>query len=109
MSRSGATITAGRLLGYSRASGGPVLVPAVRPGRRAVRALRGPAHRRRRWPGLGSDDRGHASSAFVVGYAAIAWLLRYLAKHSMLVFGIYRVVVGVLMLGLVYGGVVAAT
>jgi undecaprenyl-diphosphatase len=47
--------------------------------------------------------------AFVVGYAAIAWLLRWLTHHSMLVFAVYRVALGVLVLGLVYGGVLAAT
>ena len=47
--------------------------------------------------------------AFVVGYAAIAWLLRWLASHSMLVFAVYRVVVGVLILALVYGGIWSAT
>ena len=46
--------------------------------------------------------------AFGVGYAAIAWLLRWLAHHSMLVFAIYRVVLGVIILALVYGGTLAA-
>ena len=45
----------------------------------------------------------------MVGYAAIAWLLRWLASHSMLVFAIYRVVVGAIILALVYGGIWAAT
>jgi undecaprenyl-diphosphatase len=47
--------------------------------------------------------------SFIVGYASIAWLLRWLTRHSMLVFGAYRVVVGIIILGLVYGGVIAAT
>ncbi|HEY5137310.1 MAG TPA: undecaprenyl-diphosphate phosphatase, partial [Candidatus Nanopelagicales bacterium] len=47
--------------------------------------------------------------AFVVGYAAIAWLLRWLTSHSMLVFAVYRVVLGALVLVLVYGGHLAAT
>lgn len=108
VSRSGATITAGRLLGYSRASAAHfsflLSVPAV--------VLSGLFEARHLGDGGGPDWGPTIVAtivAFVVGYAAIAWFLRYLAKHSMLVFGIYRVVVGVLILGLVYGGVVAAT
>ena len=42
--------------------------------------------------------------SFVVGYAAIAWLLRYLTTHSTLVFVIYRVALGLLLVGLLAGG-----
>ncbi|MGR3931940.1 undecaprenyl-diphosphate phosphatase [Streptomyces sp. BRA346] len=38
--------------------------------------------------------------SFVVAYASIAWLLRFVAKHSFNAFVIYRVVVGVLLFGL---------
>ena len=48
-------------------------------------------------------------TAFVVGYVSIAFLLRYLASHSTLLFVIYRVILGSLVLGLVAGGVIAAT
>ena len=34
-------------------------------------------------------------SAFVVGYLAIAGLMQYLSRHSVDIFVIYRVVVGV--------------
>jgi undecaprenyl-diphosphatase len=33
--------------------------------------------------------------AFIVGYASIAWMLKYLGKHSTLVFVIYRVLAGI--------------
>jgi undecaprenyl-diphosphatase len=36
--------------------------------------------------------------AFVVGYAVIAWLIRYVATNSYLPFVIYRVVLGSLLL-----------
>ena len=39
--------------------------------------------------------------AFIVGYAAIAFLLRYLARHTLTIFGVYRIVVGLIVLGLV--------
>ncbi|GGX55118.1 undecaprenyl-diphosphate phosphatase [Streptomyces chartreusis] len=44
--------------------------------------------------------------SFVVAYASIAWLLRYVAKHSFNAFVIYRIVVGLLLFGLLGAGVV---
>jgi undecaprenyl-diphosphatase len=46
--------------------------------------------------------------AFFVGYAVIAWLLRYVASHSFLPFVLYRLGVGVLLVVLLSTGVVAA-
>jgi undecaprenyl-diphosphatase len=44
--------------------------------------------------------------AFVVGYASIAFLLRYLAHHSTGIFVAYRVAMGTLVLVLVGTGVI---
>ena len=44
--------------------------------------------------------------AFIVGYASIAFLLRWLAHHSTLVFVAYRVVLGALVIALAAGGVI---
>ena len=46
--------------------------------------------------------------SFVVGYAAIAWLLRWLGSHSTMIFVVYRIALGVLVLSLVGGGVIDA-
>lgn len=46
--------------------------------------------------------------AFVVGYAAVAWFLRFLVRHSMYWFVGYRVVLGTVVLVLLATGVVAA-
>ncbi|MDX2701237.1 undecaprenyl-diphosphate phosphatase [Streptomyces sp. PA03-6a] len=46
--------------------------------------------------------------SFVVAYASIAWLLKFVAKHSFNAFVIYRVVVGVLLFGLLATGVLNA-
>ena len=46
--------------------------------------------------------------SFVVAYASIAWLLRYVAKHSFAVFVGYRIVIGVALFGLLGAGVLAA-
>jgi undecaprenyl-diphosphatase len=45
--------------------------------------------------------------AFIVGYAAIAWLLRYLAHHSVNVFVVYRVLLGSTVLILVATGAIS--
>ena len=45
--------------------------------------------------------------AFVVGYASIAFLLRFLATHSTYVFVAYRVVLGTVVLVLVSAGMIS--
>jgi undecaprenyl-diphosphatase len=45
--------------------------------------------------------------AFFVGYAAIAWFLRYLTSHSMRVFVIYRLVLGSVVLLLLAAGLIS--
>jgi undecaprenyl-diphosphatase len=46
-------------------------------------------------------------AAFVVGYASIAWLLRWLGSHTMLVFVVYRVVLGASVIGLAAAGAIS--
>ena len=46
--------------------------------------------------------------SFVVGFAAVAWLLRYVAKHSYSVFIAYRVVLGALLMVLLATDTIAA-
>ncbi|MFD8964382.1 undecaprenyl-diphosphate phosphatase [Streptomyces sp. NPDC059568] len=46
--------------------------------------------------------------SFVVAYASIAWLLKFVAKHSFNAFVIYRVVIGVALFGLLGAGVLNA-
>jgi undecaprenyl-diphosphatase len=100
VSRSGATITAGLFLGLERTAAARysflLSVPAV--------VLSGLFELRK------VGDGQHAAAvptaiatlaAFVVGYASIAFLLRYLAHHSTAVFVAYRVVLGALVLILV--------
>ncbi|MFT4125807.1 MAG: undecaprenyl-diphosphate phosphatase [Gordonia sp. (in: high G+C Gram-positive bacteria)] len=47
--------------------------------------------------------------AFLLGYASIAWLLKFVSHHSMNWFGGYRVLVGATVLGLLACGVISAT
>ncbi|MET9465716.1 undecaprenyl-diphosphate phosphatase [Streptomyces sp. NPDC006544] len=46
--------------------------------------------------------------SFAVAYASIAWLLKFVAKHSFNAFVVYRIVVGVLLFGLLGTGVLHA-
>ena len=46
--------------------------------------------------------------SFVVAYASIAWLLKYVAKHSFNLFVIYRIVVGLALFGLLATGVLGS-
>ena len=45
--------------------------------------------------------------AFIVGYASIAFLLRWLTSHTMEIFVVYRVALGVLVLVLAAAGAIA--
>lgn len=47
--------------------------------------------------------------AFAVGYAAIAWLLRYVAHHTLYAFVLYRVALGALVMALLMTGTISAT
>jgi undecaprenyl-diphosphatase len=108
VSRSGATISAGLFLGYKRADAARfsflLSVPAVVLS--GMYQLRGITN---------GDGPGIAATvvatvvAFVAGYATIAWLLRWLTSHTLTVFVVYRVVLGVVLLGLVGAGVISAT
>lgn len=70
-------------------------------------------------PDAFSPEAGQAASgmqllvgtaiAFVVGYATIAWLLRFVSHHSFSWFALWRIPVGLLVMGLLATGVLAAT
>ncbi len=110
VSRSGATISAGLLLGLDRASAARfsflLALPAVFGSGlyQLVSILSGAEG--------GGEPIGYIALAtavgFVSGYAVIAWLLRYLQSHSLGVFVGYRVALGALVLGLTAAGVLAA-
>ncbi|MEU1536758.1 MULTISPECIES: undecaprenyl-diphosphate phosphatase [Streptomycetaceae] len=46
--------------------------------------------------------------SFVVAYGSIAWLLKFVAKHSFNAFIVYRLVIGTLLFGLLGAGVIGA-
>ncbi|MEV8371138.1 undecaprenyl-diphosphate phosphatase [Kribbella sp. NPDC056861] len=107
VSRSGATITAGLFRGLDRVAstrmafllGIPALVGA------AVFELK-------------DALSGHIGIvpllvgtvvSFVVGYASVAWLIRFVAKHSTSIFAFYRVLLGVVILILLATSTITAT
>ena len=105
VSRSGATISAGLFLGLERAAAARysflLSVPAV--------VLSGLYELR----DIGGDSDATVGAtalatvlAFVVGYASIAFLLRYLATHTVYVFVAYRIALGALVLALVSTGTI---
>jgi undecaprenyl-diphosphatase len=105
VSRSGATITAGLFLGFDRASAARysflLSVPAVVvSGLFELREIGGEE-------GAGVGPTILATfAAFVVGYASIAFLLRWLTRHSTAVFFAYRVALGALVLALAGAGAI---
>jgi len=109
VSRSGATITAGLLLGFDRVAAARfsflLSIPAV--------VLSGLFELKGVLDGSAEGAAGAAPTAvatllaFVTGYASIAFLLRFLTTHSTAVFVAYRVLLGAAVLALVGGGVIA--
>jgi undecaprenyl-diphosphatase len=108
VSRSGATMSAGLLLGLQRPAaakfGFLLAIPAV------------VASGAFQLEGIISGEEGGDEPfsyvaiatviSFAVGYAAIAWFLRYLAHHSVRVFVVYRLLLGSLVLALVAAGAI---
>lgn len=99
VSRSGATITAGRALGFDRASAATFSFLMSMPITAAAAALKAPE-------ALRATDRGvllvAMATAAVSGWLAIAVLLRYLRTRGLGVFAVYRVALGLGVLWLVW-------
>jgi undecaprenyl-diphosphatase len=108
VSRSGATISMGRFLGFQREAATRyaflLAIPAV---------VGAGLFELKEIPG-GDNTYGWGPTivatvvSFVIGYAAIAWLLRYVTTHSYTPFVIYRVVLGSATLILLATGVLSA-
>jgi undecaprenyl-diphosphatase len=106
VSRSGATISAGLFRGLDRTAAARysflLSVPAV--------VLSGVFELKDVGEGNGAPLGATAIAtvlAFVVGYASIAWLLRFLVRHPISVFAAYRIVLGVLVLALAASGTIS--
>jgi undecaprenyl-diphosphatase len=108
VSRSGATLSMGRILGYNREAATRyaflLAIPAVVGA--GLFELKEIPHGDNAY-GWGPTILATVVS-FVVGYAAIAWLLRYVVTKSYTPFVLYRVALGAATLILVGTGVLAA-
>ncbi|MFE1774578.1 undecaprenyl-diphosphate phosphatase [Streptomyces sp. NPDC059008] len=103
VSRSGATISGGLLMGYTRESAARysflLAIPAVLAS--GVFELK-------------DAGEGHVSwgptifatiIAFVVGYAVIAWFMKFISNKSFMPFVVYRILLGIALFALVAAGV----
>ena len=103
VSRSGATICMALLLGFTRSDAARfsflLSIPAI--------AGAGLLEARKAYVELGSSAipalAVGTGVAAVVGYASIAWFLRWLGSHELLGFAVYRVVAGLALLGALAG------
>jgi len=106
VSRSGATISAGLFRGFDRVAAARysflLSVPAV--------VLSGLFELRK----IGEEGNAPVGAtivativAFLVGYASIAWLMRYLGTHSLRIFVVYRIALGALVLALTASGAIS--
>lgn len=109
VSRSGATISGGMLLGLDRVAatrmsfflGIPTLIASgLYEAAKEARNVASSA-------GWTATAIGTVVS-FFVAYASIAWLLKYVSKHTFTAFVIYRVVLGLAIVALVGGGLLGA-
>jgi undecaprenyl-diphosphatase len=106
VSRSGATISMGLFLGYERAACARFAFLL------AIPAVLGAGLFE--WPAALAEGSEYAlgplllatAIAFLVGYAVISWLMRWLERGSYLPFVIYRVALGLLVLGLLTAGAI---
>jgi len=108
VSRSGATLSMGRFLGYDREAATRYAFLL------AIPAVVGAGLFELKDIPNGENAYGWGPTvvatvvAFVVGYAAIAWLLRYVSTNSYLPFVIYRISLGTLVLVLLSVGAISA-
>jgi undecaprenyl-diphosphatase len=109
VSRSGGTITAGLLMGYTREAAARysflLAIPAV--------MASGFYQLYRSWQ-VGSPIAPGPTAlatviAFVVGYGVIVWFLRLVSTRGYMPFVVYRVALGCVVLGLLAMGVLSAT
>lgn len=108
VSRSGATISTGLALGYSRYAATRyaflLAIPAVLASG-LYEATKIGDDPNVQWP----QTLVATAIALVVGYLVIAWLIKWVTTRSYLPFVIYRVVLGTVLLVLLSTGVIAAT
>jgi len=106
VSRSGATTSAGLFMGYDRPSAARysflLAIPAVLAS--GLFELKGIDTSQISW----ASTLVATAVAFVVGFAVIAWLLRFISTHTFQGFAIYRIVLAVVVAVLILVGILPA-
>ena len=105
-SRSGITMTAARFLGYSRAEAAHfslllAIVAISGAGALSVNELIQTAN-----IDIGLDFALAVILSFITGLAAITLMMKWLERATFLPFVIYRLAMGAVLLGLIYGGII---
>jgi undecaprenyl-diphosphatase len=109
VSRSGATITMGRALGYQRPDAARYSFLL------AIPAVLGSGLYELRTAIVQPELNGHFTMtetaiatlvSFAVGFAVIAWLMKYITTRSFLPFVVYRIVAGFALMALLSAGVI---
>ncbi|CAL9482645.1 Undecaprenyl-diphosphatase [Actinosynnema sp. ALI-1.44] len=111
VSRSGGTLTAGLFLGLERAAAARYSFLLALPAVFGAGLFSIPDVLDRSEPNAASVPQMIVATlvSFVVGYATIAWLLRYVSKHSYSAFVWYRLLLGIVLMGLLSMGLINAT
>ena len=110
VSRSGATMSAGLLRDFDRVTVTKLSFFLSIPALLGATALQVHDEAGNISAGVGWVNTGTATLvSFVVGFAAVAWLLKFIAKHSYSIFIFYRVVLGGLLIVLLATETIAAT
>lgn len=110
VSRSGATMSAGLLRGLDRVTVTRLSFFLALPALSGATVLQVATHYERISSGVGWAATGIATVvSFIVAYAVVAWLLRFIAHHTYTVFIVYRVVLASALLILLATGVLQPT
>ena len=110
VSRSGATISAGLLLNFDRVTATRLSFFLSIPALSAAGIFQAIDEADAISAGVGWVPTAVGTAvSFVVAYASVAWLLKFVAHHSIAAFSWYRIPVGLLLIGLLTTGVMSAT
>lgn len=105
-SRSGITMTAARFLGFERSEAARFSLLLAIPAIAGAGSLAGLDLYQSGDLSLGRDAAIAAGLAFVAALIAIAAMMAWLRRASFTPFVVYRILLGILLLALVYGGVI---
>jgi undecaprenyl-diphosphatase len=104
VSRSGVTMTAGRLIGLNREAAARFSFLLSLPIIAGAGVYKLTDLVRDGFQGYGAEFLAGFVSSALSGFVVIWWLLRYLKRHDFRIFMIYRIAVAILMLGLMITG-----